>query len=291
VLRSADQRMPSRAAPSPGNSFAFAPVHVIHAKGPILRALLLAVLFAGTAHAQDYLGSSLQAEEYGRQLERSQAGDAPRTDTMHAHRARVARADLSYVPSAEIARSVNTALADALVGRGNAHPSGTLQILEASFRRSPRFRDLLAEQVGGEYHRILGALDSGVLQSRFRQQQRRHGYATNNMADANIAFRIRACDVANDGRIDETRAYAALQAQLRQALADGRLAPPHLEDAVKQDNVETLGLMSMLIGAAWHNAGNAQEKAILRAGVDDIAGRMGFDPETVLPKGEGFVQR
>ena len=172
-----------------------------------------------------------------------------------------------------------------------SHPSSTLQIFEASFSRSPRFRDLLAGQVGGEYDRILGALDTGVLQSRFRQQQQRHGYAANNMADANIAFRIRASNVVNDGRIDETHAYAALQAQLRQALADGRLVPPDLEDAVKQDNVETLGLMSMLIGAAWHNAANAREKAILQAGVNDIARRMGFDPETVVPKGEGFVQR
>jgi len=287
--------MPSHVAPSRRSSFAFAPGHALQAKGPVLCALLLAALSAGTAHAQDYLGSSLQADEFGRQLERSQEGDAAHTGAAHARRATATQADilrqLSYVPSTEIARSVSAALADALVGRGNAHPSSTLQILEASFSHNPRFRDLLAGQVGGEYDRILGALDSGVLQSRFRLQQERHGYAANNMADANIAFRIRASNVANDGRIDETRAYAALQARLRQALADGRLVPPDLEDAVKQDNVETLGLMSMLIGAAWHNAGNAQERAILQAGVNDIARRMGFDPETVVSKSEGFVQR
>lgn len=281
--------------PSPGSCIAFASDHVTRAKKAISCVFFLAVLCAGTAHAQDYLGSSLQAEEFGRQLERSQDGDAAHADAAHARQATVAQADLhrqlSYAPSAEIARSVNAGLADALVGRGNVHPSSTLQILQASFRRNPRFRDLLAGQVGGEYDRILGALNSGVLQSRFRQQQQRHGFAANNMADANIAFRIRASSVANDGRIDETHAYAALQAQVRQALADGRLVPPNIEDAVKQDNVETLGLMSMLIGAAWHNAGNAREKAILQAGVNDIARRMGFDPETVVPKGEGFVQR
>lgn len=40
---------------------------------------LLVLLSAHAAHAQDYLGSSLQAEDFGRQLERSQ-GDTSAKD-------------------------------------------------------------------------------------------------------------------------------------------------------------------------------------------------------------------
>ena len=271
---------------------------------------LLFAFAAGAAHAQvDYVGSWIGANDLRRQVERSQdnrglgnrapsdhargesADTVPRTTAANTGIYADALRQLRYTPSAAVSAHVNASMADALAGLASSHPSSTMQLLEASFSNHPQFRRLLARQIGNRHDEILNALNAGILQRRFRQRMQSHGYSAENIADVNNAFLIDAWSVVNPGKINQKMAFSALQQELRRTLADARTPPPRLSAETMQENTEALALLTMLVGAARHNAGTRSEQASLQAGVGDIGRRMGIELQQVALTEQGFTAR
>ena len=272
------------------------------------KAVSAVVLFfsvAGAAHAQvDYVGSWIGANDFRRQIERSQdnrdVGKHPKREEADATSAPViANADAAYLdamrtlrhePSTAVTRRVNASMADVLAGQPVQRSSSTIQLLEACFSQHPKFRRLLAAQVGGTPDVMLGALNAGVLQRRFRHRLENYGYSADNIADVSNAFLIDAWAVVNGENVDQAMAFRGLQAELRRMLSDGQTPPP-LSAETRQENTEALALLAMLVGAARHNARTPEDQASLRAGVDDIGRRMGIELRQVALTERGFVGR
>lgn len=268
-------------------------------------AAVLLLSIAGAAHAQvDYVGSWIGANDFRRQIERSQdnrdVGKHPKREEADAVVTPVAASaeaeyldamrELRYEPSATVTRHVNASMASVLVGRPAEQPSSTTQLLEACFLQHPGFRRLLAAQVGGTRDVVFGALNAGVLQHRFRKRLESHGYSANNIADVSNAFLIDAWALVNGRKVDQAVAFRGLRAELRRTLSGGQ-APPQLSAETRQENTEALALLAMLVAAARHNARDPENQASLRAGVDDIGRRMGIELRQVALTEHGFVAR
>ncbi|HST44670.1 MAG TPA: hypothetical protein VLK29_05530 [Luteimonas sp.] len=273
-----------------------------------LLALVLGLPCAG-AGAQDYMGPSIDyvgnhisASQFRGQIERGQvqskrpaerqgAGASPRPgahagsrgpDAAHASTMRA----LAFKPSAAASARIRAAMATALSGSTTPDALPATRLLHATFKAHPRFRSLLAAQLGTEEGRIRERLRAGVLQSAFEQELDRYGYSSTNMGDVNNAYMIHAWGLVNNVRIDRNAVFAGQRAKLQRSIRDG-LRAPDIGDVEKQEYCEVVGMLTMLTGSAWNKATPA-DKPILQAGMRDIARRMGLDLSAVKLTASGF---
>lgn len=206
-------------------------------------------------------------------------------------RAALSLDSLSFAPAPAVSKTLNAAFADSLTGRRPTLDHATLRAIDAEFVRNPRFRELLARQLGGDRDQVLLALQSGRLQAQFRRRLAEHGYSSRNLGDVINAFMIYGWTLVNDGaRSDHGAAFAALRQRLTDSLARGE-AMTTMERSRMQEAAELYGLVATLAAAAWQNAASPAERASLRDGVAAIGRGIGIDFRRVALTDRGFAPR
>jgi len=234
-----------------------------------------------------------------RKARAAEARRAPSAASAHSEQSQARRrggsvsADLSrfdYTPSAGVSREVNAGFAGVLSGSGqSARAQATARALSATLSRHPRFRSLLAAQLGGRHEMILAGLESGVLQKRFSERLEKFGYSATNAIDVNNAYLLHAWSIVNDAKVDGS-AYAAQRSKSAAALSAGR-GTAATSGAEKQEFSETMGLLLMLSAAAWNRTADPADRAALQAGSADMAQRLGMDLRGATLTRDGITSR
>lgn len=218
-------------------------------------------------------------------------GDKPAPNQRAGKRAALGFDSLTFAPVPAVSKTLNAAFADSLTGRRPTLDHATLRGIDAEFVRNPRFRELLARQLGGDREQVLLALQSGRLQAQFQRRLAGHGYSTRNLGDVINAFMIYGWTLVNDGaRSDHGAAFAALRQRLGDSLARGEKMTT-MDRADMQEAAELYGLVATLAAAAWQNAGSPAERASLRDGVNAIGRGIGIDFRRVALTERGFAPR
>jgi hypothetical protein len=201
----------------------------------------------------------------------------------------------TYTPSKQVTDTLDAAFAEFLAGqRTGAFSPGLLRALAMDNPPGSPFARLLAERLGGgTREEILHALESGPLQREYAQWLSSMGYSETNLFDVHTAFLMHSWAIANTGTMtaDSDAAFRAVRDELVDMQA-GPDAPRTMatSNAKKQEEAQSFALLTALLVDAWQEA-DAQDKAVLRAGVSALGRRIGIDYGKVVLTGNGFSAR
>lgn len=197
-----------------------------------------------------------------------------------------AKHERTYEASADVSRDLNRVLSQLLAGDAARGDVAEAENVRAVFAENPRYRELLASQIGRDAREIRRALDRNVLQSRLSDVLGRRDYAANDPVDVLNAYLITAWRVTHD---DRQNAHDSAYRALRRAMRNSEIEAP---EVARQQVAEMFGVINMLTLAAWRNAHDPDERENLRMGTMMLAKRMsGVDLQAVVLTDRGFAHR
>lgn len=274
----------------------------------VLLGSALALVIPGALRGQDmpyvdavsaYNHANVMSKPLERSVERDRraaparrAGDLdPDDPRLAAEKARL-RAALRFQPSSDVSRRIAEAIAAVLDGAAVPHAPQMLQAATPPIAADPGFRRLLARTLGDDRAQRRRTLDSGVLQRRFAQRLAAIGLSAHDLANAHHAFLAYSWAVANGRpRADIAAPLTAMRQRLLRELEREGVHLPSQTDAVKQQDAETLAVLTELLLAAADQAATAAERAAVRDGARALGRGFGIDYRAVVLDGRGFVRR